>query len=251
MTGTNRKILDAVRIVLVGTQHPGNIGSAARAMKTMGLRDLCLVSPQKFPHAEAEAMASNALDILQTATVVNDLKTALADCHYAVGTTARARDIGVPEFSARELALQCERRVAQGKIAIVFGRERTGLENEELGLCHAALKIPTNPDYSSLNLAMAVQIVAYELWLAENSAIGSAQKDVREVANHQSIEGMFAHLARIMDQVDFHKGRPPEHALQRFRRLFMRSELDEREVKMLRGLFTEVERRWQTGDNQP
>lgn len=239
--------LDSIAIVLVDTQHPGNLGSVARAMKTMGLSDLRLVRPQRFPHAEASAMASNAADVLDAARVFADLPAALADRRWVLGCTARARDFGIPEWGAREAATETLQRGPDGGVALVFGPERTGLDNDDLGLCHAALRIPANPVYSSLNLAMAVQVVAYELWMAAQSQTAPMPRsnDGEAAATHQELEGLFGHLARWMELVDFHQGRPPEHALQRLRRIFLRGGLDAREVRMLRGLLTETERRLQ------
>src|SRR5690242_8233019 len=156
-----------VRMVLVGTQHPGNIGSAARALKTMGLSRLVLVAPERFPHAEADALAAGAGDLLLAARVHADPAEALADCRLVLGCTARDRRIALPVLSPREAAARAAAVAgAGGEVALLFGRERTGLDNAELQLCHAAVHIPANPDYSSLNLAAAVQVLAYELRLA-------------------------------------------------------------------------------------
>src|SRR5690606_34671455 len=156
-----------IRIVLVGTSHPGNIGSAARAIKTMALERLVLVAPERFPHAGATAMAAGADDVLAAATVVDSLAEAVADCGLVLGCTARSRRIQLEELSPRAAAGRLlDAAVPGAPVALVFGRERTGLENHELQLCHAAVHIPANPDYSSLNLAAAVQVLAYELRIA-------------------------------------------------------------------------------------
>src|SRR4249919_3931266 len=159
-------MMDSLRIVLVGTQHPGNIGSAARAMKTMGLHRLVLVAPEKYPHAEAFALAAGANDVLEAAEIHPTLESALAGCHLVIATSARRRTVPMPEFTPPEAAKRLIDDAGQGEVALVFGRERTGLENEELQLCHASVCIPANPDYSSLNLAAAVQVLAYELRVA-------------------------------------------------------------------------------------
>src|SRR5687768_1297518 len=155
------------RIVLVGTQHPGNIGSAARALKTMGLSRLVLVAPERFPHAEADALAAGADDVLAAAPIHDCLADALGDCRLVLGCTARSRRVALPEQSPRDAAARLLATAAEGgEVALVFGRERTGLTNDELQLCHGAVHIPANPDYSSLNLAAAVQVLSYELRMA-------------------------------------------------------------------------------------
>ena len=217
---------DHLRIVLVGTQHPGNIGSAARAMKTMGLTRLVLVAPQRFPHPEAVALA--------------------ADCRLVVATTARRRTVPIPEFSPREAAARLVAEQASGQVALVFGRERTGLENEELQLCHASVSIPANPDYSSLNLAAAVQVLAYELRVAalERAPAGPMPVALADElpASHEQLEAFFAHLAELLREIDFHKGKTPDIVLQRLRRLFQRARPDPRELRILRGIFSDTQR---------
>ena len=241
-------------IVLVGTQHPGNIGSAARAMKTMGLSRLVLVAPLQFPHPDAYALAAGANDVLEAATRVDTLAEAIADCRLVLGCTARSRRIALEELHPRQAAARALIAVETGaEVAIVFGRERTGLENDELQLCHAAVHIPANPEYSSLNLAAAVQILAYELrvaWLTDAAppstlAVGAAR--VHEVrseppATHAQVEGFFSQLAETLDAIDFHKGRTPATAMRKFRRLFLRADLDARDVRLLRGLLADAKR---------
>jgi tRNA (cytidine32/uridine32-2'-O)-methyltransferase len=236
-----------VRMVLVGTQHPGNIGSAARALKTMGLSRLVLVAPERFPHAEADALAAGAGDLLETARVLDDPAEAVADCRLVLGCTARDRRIALPMLSPREAAAQAaQTALAGGEVALLFGRERTGLDNAELQLCHAAVHIPANPDYSSLNLAAAVQVLAYELRLALLAAAGG--KDGAGAgsgdppATHAQLEGLFAQLGDTLDAIDFHKGRAPESAMRKLRRLFLRADLNEREVRLLRGVLADAQR---------
>lgn len=233
-----------VRIVLVGTQHPGNIGSAARAMKTMGLSRLVLVEPSRFPHAEADALAAGADDVLAAATVHDTLAEALADCSLVLGCTARSRRVALAEQPPREAALRVLGDARRGgEVALVFGRERTGLTNDELQLCHGAVHIPANPDYSSLNLAAAVQVMSYELRIAMLGTQRAGQPD-RDTAPapHAELEGFFAQLAQTLDAIDFHKGRAPESAMRKLRRLFLRAGLDVREVRLLRGILADAQR---------
>ncbi|GAA5006130.1 RNA methyltransferase [Lysobacter lycopersici] len=234
-----------MRMVLVGTQHPGNIGSAARALKTMGLSRLVLVAPERFPHVEADALAAGAGDVLEAARVLGDPAEAVADCRLVLGCTARDRRIALPMLSPREAAAQAvDTARAGGEVALLFGRERTGLDNAELQLCHAAVHIPANPDYSSLNLAAAVQVLAYELrmaMLAAEPADGEGEEG-DPPATHAQLEGLFAQLADTLDAIDFHKGRAPESAMRKLRRLFLRTGLNEREVRLLRGVLADAQR---------
>ena len=240
-----------IRIVLVGTQHPGNIGSAARALKTMGLGRLVLVDPEKFPHIEANALAAGADDVLAAAAIHGSLAEAIADCRLVLGCTARSRRVALPEQAPRDAALFALERAGQGdEVALVFGRERTGLTNEELQLCHGAVHIPANPEYSSLNLAAAVQVLSYELRMAELAADGDSiveksdgpQRTERLPASHAEMEGFFSQLADTLDAIDFHKGRAPESALRKLRRLFLRAEPDAAEVRLLRGVLADAQR---------
>jgi len=236
--------LGRIRIVLVGTQHPGNIGSAARALKTMGLSRLVLVAPSRFPHAEADALAAGADDVLAAAEVHASLAEAVADCRLVLGCTARSRRVALDEQSPREAATRAlEVAAGDGQVALVFGRERTGLTNDELQLCHGAVHIPANPEYSSLNLAAAVQVLAYELRVSVLDATVAAQAVVSKApAEHADLEGFFAQLAQTLDAIDFHKGRAPESAMRKLRRLFLRADLDTREVRLLRGILADAQR---------
>lgn len=242
--------LSHLRIVLVGTQHPGNIGSAARAMKTMGLSALHLVAPERFPDPEAIALAAGADDLLAAAPVHADLDSALAGCTFVLGTSARRRHVPLPELSPGEAARQLVDAARRGPVALLFGRERTGLENEELQRCHASVGIPTNPDFSSLNLAAAVQVLSYELRLATLAAAGGELPSGRPMpvpdqeppATADELERFFGHLGQTLDDIDFHKGRAPEMVMARLRRLYLRAGLDSREVKILRGILSEAQR---------
>src|SRR5688572_19320748 len=207
--------LARVRIVLVRTSHPGNIGAAARAMKTMGLRRLVLVAPRAYPHAEATALAAGADDVLDGARVVETLTDAIADCRVAYGCTARSRGVALAEHAPREAAAQLLAPGA-GEVALVFGNERAGLSNDELQQCHAAVHIPSDAEYGSLNLAAAVQVLAYELRLAALAGTGDggdASNTAREAgerdATAQELEGYFGHLERALAAIDFFKGRSP------------------------------------------
>ena len=238
-----------IRIVLVGTQHPGNIGSAARAMKTMGLHRLVLVAPERFPHAEATALAAGAGDLLDAAPCFDTLAEAIADCGFVLGCTARARRIAMDESPPREAAGRIVAEAGRGtEVALVFGRERTGLDNAELQLCHAAVAIPANPAYSSLNLAAAVQVLAYELRVAALAGASvpdaAAQAPSRDdaPASHAEMEGFFGQLAETLDAIDFHKGRTPEAAMHKLRRVFLRAAPDVREVRLLRGVLADAQR---------
>lgn len=244
-----------IRIVLVGTQHPGNIGSAARAIKTMGLSRLVLVDPCKPPSdGQATALAAGADDVLDAAPVLATLAEAVADCRLVLGCTARSRRVALDELSPRAAAATAIKAAADGdEVALVFGRERTGLSNDELQLCHAAVHIPANPDYSSLNLAAAVQVLAYELRLAILSGDGGhaapgatvlAQRaiDDEPAAAHTQIEGFFEQLAQTLDQIDFHKGRAPESAMRKLRRLYLRAAPSQAEVRLLRGVLADTQR---------
>lgn len=242
--------IDNLRIVLVGTQHPGNIGSAARAMKTMGLSALHLVTPERFPDQEANTLAAGADDLLASAPVHASLDDALAGCHLVLGTSARRRHVPLPEMSPREAAKALLEGVQRGPVALLFGRERTGLENEELQRCHASVGIPSNPDFSSLNLASAVQVLSYELRLAVLDAAAGGLPSGRPMpvaeaeppATADELERYFVHLDQALHEIDFHKGKPPEMVMQRLRRLYLRAGLDAREVKILRGILAEAQR---------
>ena len=238
---------DRIRVVLVGTQHPGNIGAAARAMRTMGLERLALVAPRHFPHPEAAAMAASAGEVLERASMHADLAEAVADCRLVLGCTARDRRIALPQLAPREAAGRAVRAAAEGEgeVALVFGRERTGLENSELQLCHCAVHIPADPACSSLNLAAAVQVLAYEVRLALLDAGGDAQASAApadRLASHAELEGFFGQLHDTLDEIDFHKGRNPDAAMRKLRRIFLRTELRAGEVRLLRGVLADAQR---------
>ena len=238
-----------LRIVLVGTQHPGNIGSAARAMKTMGLSKLVLVAPEKAPDRDTHAMAAGADDLIEAALVFATLAEAVADCRWVLGCTARSRRIQLEQMHPRDAAGRAVLAAAGGPVALVFGRERTGLDNEELQLCHAAVHIPSDPAFSSLNLAAAVQVLSYELRCAllgdAGNGEGSGGRTLppgEHVASHAELEDLFGQLAEALDQIDFHKGRAPASAMRKLRRLYLRANLDSAEVRLLRGVLADTQR---------
>lgn len=230
-----------IRIVLCQTSHPGNIGSTARAMKTMGLGRLMLVSPKQFPHAEADALASGATDVLANAVVTNTLDEALAGTVLAIGMTARRRDLSHPMLGLREAAQRMLDTVPSGEVALVFGTEMFGLSNDELDRCQLAAHIPTNPDYSSLNLAAAVQVAAYELSMTA-AAWTVPDAPQRELASHDDLERFYAHLEQSMIAARFLNPEMPKRLMTRLRRLFARAQLEKEEVNILRGVLTSKDR---------
>lgn len=244
--------LARIRIVLVGTQHPGNIGSAARAIKTMGLSRLVLVAPERAPDGDSFALAAGAADVLDTASTHPTLSEAVSDCRVVLGCTARDRRIALDGFDPRGAGAHAWNQACAGvDVALVFGRERTGLTNEELHLCHGAVHIPSNPAYGSLNLAMAVQVIAYEVrmvMLGTDAARVPAhaatplREQVEPPASHAQMEGFYAQLAETLNAIDFHKGRAPASAMRKLRRIFGRAQLDERELRLLRGVLSDAER---------
>lgn len=233
-------MLSNIRIVLVNTSHPGNIGAAARAMKTMGLESLYLVQPKQFPHVKADEMASGALDVLGQAIVVDDLGDAIGDCGLVVGTSARSRAIPWPLLTPRELAEKAASEAHQTKIAIVFGREQSGLTNTELQRCHYHVQIPSNPDYSSLNIAAAVQVIAYELRVASVN-VEPLVWDY-EYASEAELHGFYEHLERVLIQVQFLNPEVPRQLMPRLHRLFNRARPDVMEINILRGILGAVEK---------
>jgi tRNA (cytidine32/uridine32-2'-O)-methyltransferase len=238
-------LLPNIRVVLVNTSHPGNIGGAARAMKNMGLSRLVLVQPKDFPSPEAEARASGASDILANALVVDSLEQALVDCSLVLGTSARERSIPWPLIDPRECGQKvvAEARLGQ-QIALVFGREHAGLTNEELQRCHFHVHIPSDPGFSSLNLAAAVQVLAYEermAWLAGEVASPALEKP-EPLATSDEMERFYGHLEQTMVDIGFLDPAKPKHLMARLRRLFSRSSMEHTEMSILRGILTETQK---------
>lgn len=236
--------IDNVRIVLVEPEHPGNIGATARAMKTMGVKSLHLVNPARFPDPQADWRAAGALDIVAEAVIHDELDDALIDCGYIVGTTARDRHVPWPTLTAEEFGAKVRKGFGTDlPLAILFGRETNGLTNQELLRCNSHVRIPSNPEYGSLNLAMAVQIVTYEIFKSSLDGEFFEQRWDRQLASSTEIDQMVRHLEQICDLVGFFSPGAPRHAMVRFRRLFNRIELDETEIKLLRGLFSHIEQK--------
>ena len=233
-----------VRVVLSRPTHPGNIGAVARAMKTMRLRHLWLVAPRRFPAPEANALAAGAEDVLEQATICQTLAEAVRDCHLVVGASVRARRIGWPALAPAEAARRLIDATAAGSVALVFGQERTGLTNDELDLCHAVVAIPADPDYSSLNLAGAVQILAYELLLAgiENRHKADTGEAGSPVATQDEMLHFYSHLEQVLVEIDFLDPSNPRFLMRRLKRLFSRAGPDKNEINILRGILTAVQR---------
>lgn len=234
-------ILDNIRIVLVETSHPGNIGSTARAMKTMGLSQLYLVSPKKFPDWKALEMAAGADDIVNQAVVTDNLTDALAGCQLILATSARPRGIGLPGLLPESAGEMVAALADDTKVAILFGREHSGLTNEELLRCHYHINIPSNPVYSSLNLAQAVQIVAYEMRMKCLKPAIETELRPDKLAEAQAVENFFKHLEQIFIKTEFLNPANPRRLMQRMRRLFGRIQLEDMEVNLLRGMLTQID----------
>lgn len=234
-------MLDRIRIVLVNTSHPGNIGSAARAMKTMGLTELVLVAPELFPHPKAEEMASGATDILEQAVVVPTLEEAIADCTLVIGASARSRTIPWPMLSPREMTETIQREAPTSTTAILFGREQSGLTNDELQRCHWHVQIPANPEYSSLNLAAAVQVLAYECRVASLDQTQTTDEWDYHLATADEMEKFFTHLQEVLIQIEFLKMNAPRKLMTRLRRMYLRTRPDVMEMNILRGMLTAIQ----------
>ncbi|MCB1703715.1 MAG: tRNA (cytosine(32)/uridine(32)-2'-O)-methyltransferase TrmJ [Halioglobus sp.] len=236
---------DNIRIVLVNTTHPGNIGGVARAMKNMGLRRLYLVEPRDYPNEQAVWRAASATDVLEAAVVVPTLSEAIGDCQFIVGTSARERRIPWPLMDARQCAQRMALASGQEQVAVLFGREDRGLTNDELKVCNLHLNIPTSQDYSSLNLAMAVQIVAYELRMlavaGDGPATGADDWDA-PFATQDNMERFYTHLEQALVDIEFLDPAAPRQLMSRLRRLYSRVRLDEMELNILRGILTETQK---------
>lgn len=231
-----------LRIVLVETTHPGNIGASARAMKNMGLEQLVLVKPQRYPSAEATARASGADDILARARVVEDLDAALEGCALVVGTSARRRGLSCPELGPRECARELATHSMLSPVALVFGQERSGLDNDAVDRCHYLVRIPTNPDFSSLNLAAAVQVLSYELRMTASFSQPSENPETAP-APAEEVERFYQHLEPVLIEIGFLDPVNPRHLMRRLRHLFNRARPDQNEVNILRGILSAVQGR--------
>lgn len=239
-------LLSRIRVVLCRPSHPGNIGATARAMKTMGLSQLCLVEPKQFPDPEADTRATGAIDVLAAARVLPSLSAALAGVSFAVALSARQRDIGPVLGAPRETVGRLLTEAAEGEVALVFGNETVGLSNEEILHCQAAVTIPTNPAFSSLNLGAAVQVLCYECRMA---AYGEKPPVIDRIttpfaspaASNDEVEGLYAHLERVMTDTGFYNPQQPGRLLPKLRRLFGRARLERDEINILRGILASTQ----------
>ncbi|MFV9997067.1 MAG: tRNA (cytosine(32)/uridine(32)-2'-O)-methyltransferase TrmJ [Arsenophonus endosymbiont of Dermacentor nuttalli] len=239
-------MLENIRIILVETSHTGNMGSAARAMKTMELTNLYLVNPLILPDSQAIALSAGASDVIGQATIVETLDEALLGCSLVIGTSIRTRTLSWPQVTARECGEKTIRQAKHSSVAIIFGRERVGLTNEELQKCQYHLHIPTNPDYGSLNLAMAVQLISYEIrmaYLAINEKNYSvANQDRVKYPPTEDIERFYIHLAEVLNKSGFIRKRHPGQIMNKLRRLFTRARPEVQELHILRGILTSIEK---------
>jgi tRNA/rRNA methyltransferase len=234
-------VLERVRVVLSHTSHPGNIGAAARAMRTMGLSHLYLVKPKHFPHVDARALAAGALDILNAAVVCETLEGALSGTVLAVAATARNRDLSHEVVDCRTASLRLVSETRRGDVALVFGTERTGLTVAEVSKCGLIATIPSNATYSSLNVAQAVQVFAYELRIASETPDNEPAVEPVNLATHEEVEHFYEHLERTLYSTGFLNPAQPGRLMQRMRRLFARSRLEKEEVNILRGILSAMQ----------
>ena len=244
-----QNLMDNARIVLVNTSHPGNIGGAARAMKNMGIHNLVLVEPRDFPSGKADARSAGAQDVLEDALVVDTLAEAIQGCALVVGTSARSRNIPWPLLDPRETAAQALAELPKHQVAFVFGREDRGLTNEELHLCNFHVHIPSHEEFSSLNLAAAVQVITYELRMALLAANeGDTPKPIwgtqwdEELATNDQMEKLFEHMAQTLIEVEFLDPESPRQLMARLRRLYLRARMDRIEHNIMRGILTAIQR---------
>ena len=232
--------LDQIAVVLSHTSHPGNIGAAVRAMKTMGLTDLRLVNPREFPSEVATARAAGASDVLNAARVFSTLKDAITDCVYVAGCSARGRDFVGEVTDARAASQQLVNNSVQGKVALVFGGETSGLTNAEVALCQTLAFVPTNPDYSSLNLGSAVQVFSYELRIAAGRVSGYRAPEF-QLATQAEIDAMFTHMRETLTAIGFLNPEHPKRLFPRLQRLFNRTRLEREEVDIFRGVLKSMD----------
>ena len=235
--------LENISIVMVGTTHPGNIGAAARAMNNMCVNQLVLVSPQCPVGEVAYARASGAHSILDQSLTVDTLEEAIQDCQLVIGSTARSRSLSWPELSPSEMASKTWSLDNESKVAIVFGREQSGLTNDELQLCNYMVRIPTNPDFSSLNVASAIQVLCYEIYKTVDSG-KSVENSVSSepAATSFDFEGYFQHLERVLLTTGYLNAKNPGQLLQRLRRMYQRADLSKNEINILRGILSSIEK---------
>ncbi len=237
--------LSRIRVVLLRPSHPGNIGAAARAMKTMGITQLRLVRPKRFPHPDARAMAAGAADVLESAHACASLEEALAETAYSVALSARERELSHSSLDARAAAQELLRAARKDEVAIVFGNETVGLSNRDIMRCSALARIPADPEYASLNLAQAVQVIAYELRMAALAPSAAPAKTA--YATHEEMEKLFAHLERSLYASGYLHPRHPRKLMDRLRRLFAKARLETVEVNVLRGMLAAWDERGSPG----
>lgn len=238
-------MLENIRIILVETSHTGNMGSAARAMKTMGLTNLYLVNPLVQPDSHSIALSAGASDVIGNATIVNTLDEALAGCELVIGTSARSRTLSWPMVEPRECGERCIKAASHSPVAVVFGRERVGLTNEELQKCNYHLYIPTNPEYGSLNLAMAVQLASYEIRMAylavqeKSEHVESTEHEI-EYPPVEDMERFYQHLEQVLNDSGFIRKAHPGQIMNKLRRLYTRARPETQELNILRGILTSM-----------
>lgn len=237
-----------VRIVLIEPSHPGNIGSVARAMKNMAVTDLVLVRPRSFPHAESNMLAVGADDILENARVVETVSEAVADCAFVAGATARERSYYWEFTTPRDVAARIVELPDENRVALLFGSEKYGLGTEDLQYCNVLVRIPTNPAYTSLNLAMSVQLLTYEVFMAREQPHSRTQLE-QPLAPAGEVEHFYNHLHRVMNEIDFED--KTGHLMERIRRLFNRAQMDRNELNILRGILSAVQKRRPPRSSEP
>ncbi|MEH6812537.1 MAG: tRNA (cytosine(32)/uridine(32)-2'-O)-methyltransferase TrmJ [Motiliproteus sp.] len=239
-------MLSNIRIVLINTFHPGNIGAAARAMKNMGLSKLYLVDPKEYPHPEAESRAAGAKDLLENTIVVETLEQAIKDCSLVIGTSARSRSFPWPMLDARSCAEKALAEADNSQIAIIFGRERMGLHNEELMQCNFHLAIPADPDYPVMNVSAAVQVVCYELWLANQNSDSATTPISSDTAypSNDDMNHFYGHLEDTLRQIDFIVPQHEGKVMTKLKRFFNRGRPEQVELNMLRGVLSAIQRKF-------
>jgi tRNA/rRNA methyltransferase len=233
-----QNIFNNIRVVLCQTSHPGNIGSTARAMKTMGLHRLYLVRPKHFPDGEANALAVNATDVLDCAVVTTTLEEAIADCQFVIGVTGKERALSQEVMTVRAAAQQVHHIARQQQVALVFGTEMSGLSNAEADRCQVLATIPANPEYTSLNLAQAVQIMSYEVRMAITEGMLHYDEKQAELASQDDLERFYQHMQEVLTTIGYINPRAPKKLFERIRRLYARAKLEKEEVNLLRGILT-------------
>lgn len=231
-------IFNNIRIVLCQTSHPGNIGSTARAMKTMGLHRLYLVRPKHFPDGEATSLAVNASDVLDSAVVTTTLEEAVADCQFVIGVSGKERALSQEVMTVREAAHTVHQIAAQQQVALVFGTEMSGLSNAEADRCQILATIPANPEYTSLNLAQAVQIMCYEIRMTITEGKLHYDEKQAELASQDDLERFYAHMQEVLSEIGYINPRAPKKLFERIRRIYSRIKLEKEEVNLLRGILT-------------